>query len=47
MKMKNNILAWLGAFALVAAFAISAQAQSYTIDWYKIAGGGGTSTGGT
>ena len=24
-----------------------ARAQSYTIDWYKIAGGGGTSTGGT
>lgn len=24
-----------------------AQAQSYSIDWYKIAGGGGTSTGGT
>ncbi len=23
-----------------------AHAQSYTIDWYKIAGGGGTSTGG-
>ena len=23
------------------------HAQSYTIDWYKIAGGGGTSTGGT
>ena len=23
------------------------QAQSYSIDWYKIAGGGGTSTGGT
>jgi hypothetical protein len=23
------------------------QAQTYTIDWYKIAGGGGTSTGGT
>ncbi len=22
-------------------------AQSYTIDWYKVAGGGGTSTGGT
>src|ERR1039458_10774684 len=22
-------------------------AQSYSIDWYKIAGGGGTSTGGT
>jgi hypothetical protein len=24
-----------------------AHAQSYSIDWYKIAGGGGTSTGGT
>lgn len=23
------------------------RAQNYTIDWYKIAGGGGTSTGGT
>jgi hypothetical protein len=21
--------------------------QSYTVDWYKVAGGGGTSTGGT
>jgi len=25
----------------------AAWSQSYTIDWYKIAGGGGTSTGGT
>jgi len=25
----------------------SALAQSYSVDWYKIAGGGGTSTGGT
>ena len=25
----------------------SARAQTYTIDWYKVAGGGGTSTGGT
>ena len=24
-----------------------ARAQSYSIDWYKVAGGGGTSTGGT
>lgn len=23
------------------------QAQSYSIDWFKVAGGGGTSTGGT
>ncbi len=25
----------------------TARAQSYTVDWYKISGGGGTSTGGT
>jgi hypothetical protein len=25
---------------------LAAQAQNYSIDWYKIAGGGGTSTGG-
>ena len=25
----------------------SLHAQTYSIDWYKIAGGGGTSTGGT
>ena len=28
-------------------FALAAPAQQYSIDWYKIAGGGGTSTGGT
>ena len=28
------------------AIALTAQAQSYSIDWSKIAGGGGTSTGG-
>ena len=26
---------------------VLSQAQSYSIDWYKVAGGGGTSTGGT
>jgi hypothetical protein len=26
--------------------ALSAHAQPYSIDWYKVAGGGGTSTGG-
>ena len=26
---------------------LAGGAQTYTIDWYKIAGGGGTSTGGT
>ncbi len=28
------------------AFSLRAWGQSYSIDWYKIAGGGGTSTGG-
>ena len=31
---------------LVSAFCLSAAAQSYSIDWYKIAAGGGTSTNG-
>jgi hypothetical protein len=35
-----------GAIAL-ALFALPVQAQQYSIDWYKIAGGGETSTGGT
>ena len=32
---------------LLSVFSFRASAQSYTIDWYKIAGGGGTSTGAT
>lgn len=32
---------------LPSAFSLRAFAQSYTINWYKVAGGGGTSTGGT
>ena len=28
-------------------FCLHATAQSYSVDWYKVAGGGGTSTGGT
>jgi hypothetical protein len=48
MKMKTSRLARIaGAFALLTAFCLSAGAQSYSINWYKIAGGGGTSTGGT
>lgn len=31
---------------LAALFVQAAAAQSYSIDWYKVAGGGGTSTGG-
>jgi hypothetical protein len=32
---------------LHSSFCLRASAQSYSIDWYKVAGGGGTSTGGT
>jgi len=32
---------------LFSAFSFRAWGQSYSIDWYKIAGGGGTSTGAT
>lgn len=38
--MKKTIL------LLGSLFALAAGAQTYTIDWYKVAGGGGTSTNG-
>ncbi len=34
----------LGCWCLVLLFCPGAHAQAYSIDWYKIAGGGGTST---
>jgi len=40
MKMRKLLIGLLFAVAISSAFA-----QSYSIDWYKIAGGGGTSTG--
>jgi hypothetical protein len=36
----------LGAWCLVLLIAQAANAQNYSIDWYKIAGGGGTSSNG-
>jgi len=36
-----------GALLIFLAITTSVRAQSYSIDWYKIAGGGGTSTGAT
>lgn len=44
--MKPKIFA-LAYSLLFACFSMMASAQSYTIDWFKVAGGGGTSTGGT
>ncbi|HEV2434435.1 MAG TPA: hypothetical protein VG077_00395 [Verrucomicrobiae bacterium] len=41
--MKKLILFCL----LASCFCLPAVAQQYSIDWYKVAGGGGTSTGGT
>jgi hypothetical protein len=40
------ILLLLGLILLHPSFCLRALGQSYSIDWYKIAGGGGTSTGG-
>jgi hypothetical protein len=44
--MKSLVLA-LSFCALVCGATLEARAQSYSIDWYKIAGGGGTSSNGT
>ena len=50
--MENNLhqsLRWrllVCFFVLNTAFCLPALAQPYSIDWYKIAGGGGTSTNG-
>jgi hypothetical protein len=46
-RYAGGIALLLGFIILHSAFCLSALGQSYTIDWYKIAGGGGTSTGGT
>ena len=35
------------ASSLLALAALTTSAQTYAVDWYKIAGGGGTSAGGT
>jgi hypothetical protein len=37
----------LAAVCFITASCLRASAQSYAIDWHKIAGGGGTSAGGT
>jgi hypothetical protein len=43
--MKTRSISCLIAGLLLVAAAV--HAQQYTIDWYKVAGGGGTSTGGS
>lgn len=45
MKTKSYKATILGAFLTVVA-SFAARAQSYSIDWHQVAGGGGTSAGG-
>jgi len=46
-KTWRQFVALLCFIILHSAFVIRSSGQSYSIDWYKVAGGGGTSTGGT
>jgi len=46
-KTLRQFVALLCFIILHSAFVIRSSGQSYSIDWYKVAGGGGTSTGGT
>ena len=41
-SMNKTCLGLAATFAML----LGASAQSYSIDWYKVSGGGGTSTGG-
>jgi len=45
--MKTILKTWRLGVLAVCFCGLSLFAQSYSIDWYKISGGGGTSTGGT
>ncbi len=46
-KTWRTFIALLGIFIFHSSFCLPALGQTYSIDWYKISGGGGTSTGGT
>ena len=47
-QSKTGRMALLFSFILLhSAFGLRALGQSYSVDWYKISGGGGPSTGGT
>jgi hypothetical protein len=43
---KNRELSWLCSGLVLLVFCLTVRAQPYSIDWYKVSGGGGTSTGG-
>ena|SRR5689334_6859512 len=46
MRYSIKAVNFYGVFTCAILCACTAFAQNYSIDWYKIAGGGGTSTGG-
>lgn len=46
MKNKTRIRCWGAAALLAVALCLPAAAQTYSIDWYKISGGGGASSNG-
>jgi hypothetical protein len=43
---KNRDLSWFCGMLSFLAFCVTIQAQTYSVDWHKVSGGGGTSTGG-
>ena len=45
-KTLRSFARLLGCLLLTSNFCLQALGQSYSVDWYKIAGGGGTSIGG-
>ena len=45
--MKTKLITTFCFYLLHSVFCLRVLGQSYSIDWYKVAGGGGTSTGGT
>src|SRR5579883_103369 len=45
--MRRSIALLLSAAGLLLGLAMDTRAQTYDLSWYKIAGGGGTSTGGS
>ena len=45
MHHASRLVLLLCLFILHSTFCLRVSGQTYTIDWYKIAGGGGTSTG--
>ena len=45
-SQKHSEVWWITGILALAALVVPIQAQPYSISWYKVSGGGGTSTGG-